>query len=210
MPVLVPIVEGDGEVQAVPILLRAICSRFRALPWRVATPKNAHGCDNLMKAGGLERFVELAWRQRDCGGVLVLLDSDGRHCPMTLAQSLRARIRQMGPRHSVSIVVAHHEYEAWFLASLDTIVGRRFGGHHGLRASLSAPPDCESVQNPKQWLSRRFPGGRIYKETSDQAAMTTLIDHDTARARSRSFRRLYSAVEKLLAGWHTGSVFVSP
>jgi hypothetical protein len=210
MPVLVPIVESDGEVQAVPILVREICSRFRALQWQVGTPKNAHGRDNLMKAGGLERLVELAWRQRDCGGVLVLLDSHGRYCPMTLAQSLGARVRQMGARHSVSIVVAHHEYEAWFLASLDTIVGRRFGGHYGLRASLSAPPDCESVQNPKRWLNRHFPRGRIYKETSDQPAMTTLIDHDTALARSRSFRRLHSAVEKLLASWHTETVFVSP
>lgn len=210
MPVLVPVVEGDGEVQAVPILLRDICLRIGALRWQIAAPKNAHGCDNLMKAGGLERFVELPWRQRDCGGVLVLLDSDGRHCPMALAKNLGARVRQMGARHSVSIVVAHLEYEAWFLASLDTIVGRPFGGHHGLHSGLSAPPNCESVQNPKRWLSRHFPRGRIYKETSDQAAMTTLINHDTARAQSRSFRRLYSAVEQLMAAWHTRTVLVSP
>lgn len=210
MPVLVPIVEGDGEVGAVPILLRDICSRLGAPQWQVATPKNAHGCENLIKAGGLERFVKLSWRQRDCGGVLVLLDSDGRHCPMALAKNLGARVRQMGAQRSVSIVVAHHEYEAWFLASLDAMVGRQFGGHHGLRTGVSAPLDCESVRNPKRWLNRNFPRDRIYKETSDQPAMTTLIDHDTALARSRSFRRLYSAVEKLLAGWHRGSVFVSP
>lgn len=210
MPVLVPIVEGDGEVGAVPILVRKICSCLGEPQWQVATPKNAHGRDNLMKPGGLERFVELAWRQRDCGGVLVLLDSDGRHCPVMLAQSLGARIRQMGARHSVSIVVAHHEYEAWFLASLDTIAGQPFGGHHGLRASVSAPADCETVRDPKRWLTKHSPRGRIYKETSDQAAMTMLIDHDTALARSRSFRRLYSAVEELLAVWHTGTVFVSP
>ena len=75
------IVEGHGEVEAVPVVVRRIAERESPLsvvqipnPIRISK-------DRLVKAGGLERAVELAARiTGHPGGVLVVLDSDD-DCP---------------------------------------------------------------------------------------------------------------------------------
>ncbi len=52
--------------------------------------------------------------------------------------------------------------------------------------------------------------GRAYKETEDQEAMTRLVDLDLAKANSRSFRRLYHAVEEAVGLIDTGEIRVTP
>jgi hypothetical protein len=71
-PILVPIVEGDGEVEAVPILLRRFQERLQNWNFQIARPKNAHGKYNLLKPGGFERFLGLCSKDSGCQGVLVL------------------------------------------------------------------------------------------------------------------------------------------
>lgn len=45
MPSIVPIVEGDGEVTALPSLLRRLLyEEFMVYDWQILHPKNAHGC----------------------------------------------------------------------------------------------------------------------------------------------------------------------
>ncbi|MEO6751543.1 MAG: DUF4276 family protein [Opitutus sp.] len=211
MGCLVPIVEGDGEISAVPILLR----RFLAIRQRwdldIARPKNAHGCGNLTKMGGLEKFTELAFRERGCSGVLILMDADeDADCPMHMAQNFANRIKKHGARHPVAIVFARREYEAWFLASLETIAGQEIGGRPGLPAGLVFDGDVEEIRGVKGWLSRQFPGSRIYKETEDQAPMSERIDFDLTAKKSRSFRRFCNAVDSLLSAISTGKPQVTP
>jgi len=211
MGVLVPIVEGDGEVDAVPILLRRLLAARRSWDLQIARPKNAHGCGNLTKAGGLEKFVELAFRERDCAGVLILMDADEEEdCPMLLARSFAERIAMHGARYPVAIVFARREYEAWFLASLETIAGAVIGGRPGLPADLVFAGDIERVRDAKGWLSRHFSGRRIYKETEDQASMSERIDLARAAERSRSFRRLCQAVDELLDAINDGRRAITP
>ena len=210
MRVLVPVVEGDGEVQAVPILLRKIFADLQEFAWEVARPKNAHGCGNITKENGIERFVELACSEQGCAGVLVLMDSDGKACPSQLAKELAQRVRAGYIRHPVAIVVAHHEFETWFLASFASIVGKKFGGHQGLKSNLVPPADCEDVSNAKGWINRQFPNGWAYRETVDQPAMTSLIDCQTAQSRSRSFDRLRTAVIQLRKAAQSRKLIVTP
>ena len=52
MPKLVPIIEGDGEVTALPALLRRLLeveldAHPQSLRWGIAKPKNAFGCGGL-------------------------------------------------------------------------------------------------------------------------------------------------------------------
>lgn len=204
MPKIVPIVEGPGEVEAVPSLLWKLLREMGRYDVQVARPKNAHGCGNLTTPGGLEKFVTLAGLERDCGAVLILMDAD-EQCPVQLAQSFAGRVQTMGVKHPVVVVIARCEYEAWFLASLPTIAATL-----GLPDGTEYAGDVEARTGVKGWLSGQLPAGQAYKETIDQATMTSLLDTSLARQRSRSFRRLCHAIEQALEAVDNGQVVVTP
>jgi hypothetical protein len=206
MPSLVSIVEGDGEEQAVPILLRRLLQEAECWDLQVARPKKANGVGNLLRPGGIERFIQLAALEPDCAAILVLLDAE-KQCPVDLARSLAVRVRAQGSRYPVGIVVAKCEYEAWLLASAETLTRSprlRFP------AALAAPEDPEAVTGAKGWLSRQLPKDQAYSETRDQPALTSLMDLDLARRRSRSFRRFCSAIEQVMAALRDGRVDITP
>ena len=203
MPEIVPIVEGDGEVTAVPSLLRKILLRAQRYDIQVARPKNANGRGNLTKVGGLEKFVKYSWKERDCGAILILIDAENE-CAELVARDFSNRVEAMGIVFPVVIVVAKRMYETWIVASIATIAG-----HLDLPAGLTPPLDVRRVSNPKAWIDRHFPRGRAYKETQDQEAMTHLMDLDLASS-TRSFQRLIHAVQQALDAMDAGSRVVTP
>lgn len=203
MPKIVPIVEGDGEVTGVPVLLRRILWQIPRYDIQVARPKNANGRGNLTKQGGLEKFIRYSWKERDCGAILVLVDAD-KECPLSLAQDFSSRVEAIGLLFPVVIVVAKRMYETWFLASISTI-----SGHLDLPKGLIPPPNVEDVPNPKAWIEERFPAGRAYKETQDQEAMSNLIDIPLASS-ARSFKRLLHAIHQALEAIDSGEKVVTP
>jgi hypothetical protein len=209
MPKIVPIVEGPGEVEAFPALLWKLLAEMNRYDIQVGEPQNAHGCGNLTVAGGLEKFVQNAWNRRDCGAVLILMDAE-EHCAMQIATDFSKRIHAIGVRFSVATIIAKCEYEAWFLASLETIAGEKLGEREGLPAGLIYPDTVEDRIGVKGWLTRQFPEGRIYKETLDQAAMTRLLDPVRVRQRSRSFRRLCHALEQAVEAIDSRQILVTP
>ena len=209
MPKIVPIVEGDGEVEAVPALLSKLLAEMQRFDIYVGDIANAHGCGNLTRPGGVERFVGNACTKRDCGAVLILVDAD-KQCPVGLARSLSERVRTIGVQIPITTVIAKCEYEAWFLASLETIAGQEFGGRPGLPAGLTYSGEAENIVGVESWITQNLPQGRIYKETLDQLAMTRLIDTEKARQQSRSFRRLCHALEEVVAAIDGGERIVTP
>jgi hypothetical protein len=209
MPKIVPIVEGQGEVEALPKLLYKLLSEMERTDILVGRPKNAHGCGNLLKQNGLERFLALALNEPDCDAVLILIDAD-KECPRTFAEMLARGTKALQPQHSVVIVVAKCEYEAWFLASLETIAGKPIESRSGLPAGLTFNKDVESIVGAKAWLTNKMPEGRIYKENEDQAPLTSLLDTALVRAKSRSFRRMCHAVEEAVASIDSKVVVVTP
>lgn len=209
MPKIVPIVEGPGEVEAVPALIWKLLAEMERYDIQVGDVQNAHGCGNLTVSGGVERFVGNAWKKHDCGAVLILMDAE-EQCAMQLATDFSRRILAMGVRFPVATVIAKCEYEAWFLASLETITGESFGNRQGLPVGLLYPGEVEERVGVKGWITRQLSEGRIYKETLDQVAMTRLIDLERARQRSRSFRRLCHAVKQAVNAIDTGQVIVTP
>ena len=196
MPTIVPVVEGAGDVAALPELLgRILRERFNRPDVIVAQGKsgvvNANGRQNLESK--LENFLQHAQNKPQCDAILVLLDADD-DCPVALAQGLLERCERMGLNRPVQIVCAHRCYESWFLASLDTIKGQR-----GISDTAVLPQAAEDVSNPKQWLTDQMPTGQAYKETIHQASLSRSIDIGEAHKISRSFRRLCHALEQLLA-----------
>jgi hypothetical protein len=186
------IVEGHGEIDAVPIAIRRIAQHLDPglvvkihQPFRV--PRN-----KLVKEGELERAVELAARRagKD-GAVFIVLDSDDE-CPATLGPALLARARKVRSDLPVSVVLAKREFEAWFLAAAESLRGRR-----GLADDLDGPPDPESIRGAKEWLSGHMPKDRRYVETLDQPALAAYFDLVRAR-RADSFDKFFREVQKAL------------
>ena len=79
MRLIVPIVEGYGDVQAVPILLRRLRDREELFQFEVGKPVRAPR-SALGKEGILERHIQYALKQPGCEGVIVLIDADD-DCP---------------------------------------------------------------------------------------------------------------------------------
>ena len=211
MPLIVPVVEGPGDAEALPILLRKVLAHLHQNQIGVATAKNAHGCGNLERPGGLEKFVDYACRTPDCGGVLVVMDTDSiTKCPKTIASVLAARIRAHGAAKPVAVVLAKTEYEVWLVSSIETIAGKAIKGSPGIVAGTVAPLACENVKNPKSWLERHFSRPQVYKETTHQAPMSACIDPSLASPRSRSFRRLVHAVSELTTAIRDGTKSITP
>lgn len=206
---IVPIVEGQGDEKAVPLLLRKLLGEMNRWDIQIIRPKNAHGRSNLEKEEGLERFIQIALTEPGCAAILVLIDAD-ENCAKQLAERFAERVRAAGVTVPVVIVCAKCEYEAWLLASLETMAGKDLKGKPGLPSGLQFEGDVESIRSVKGWLSRHFPGTRNYKEDSDQAPMTELLDTTMARQNSRSFRRLHHAIEQIVEAMNSGKVVVTP
>ena len=195
---LVPIVEGPGETTAVPVLIIKILKAKKCYTIEAATPKNAHGRESLTKDGGLEKFLDHAANERDCGAILILLDVE-EGCALDLVRDLAVRASNHYVPHPIVVVIvaANRMYENWILASLVTVRGSELDELVGLPADTPLPTNAE-VENGKVYIQKHLPQGRGYKETSDQEAMTHLIDIDEAKKNSRSFRRLCHAIEEVL------------
>jgi hypothetical protein len=98
----------------------------------------------LLKAGELERTVELAARQtQDADAVLILIDADD-DCPAQLALQLLSRAQARRRDRAMRVVLAKREYEAWFIAAAESL-----GGHRNLLPDLIPPDDPESIRDAK-------------------------------------------------------------
>lgn len=184
------IVEGHGEVSAVPELIRRIGAEQNPPVYpTIEGPIRIPG-SRLRQTAEFGRAAELASaRAGQGGGVLILFDAED-DCPAELGPELRGRITR--DDIEVGVVLAKFEYEAWFLAAAESIRGRR-----GLAADLEPPADPEGVRGAKEWLRDRMEGSRTYSETLDQAALTAVMDLDSAR-RADSFDKCYREVARLV------------
>jgi len=196
MPTIVPIVEGDGDELAVPVLLRRLLHAQSIFDMQIARAVTAHGVGNLSTK--LERFLRHAHGRPVCHGILVVQDGEGE-CPREIALGYVARARVVGCKCPVAFVIANRMYESWLVASLATVMcdAEPFDG------------DPEELHSPKAWLSDHMPQGLAYRETTDQAAMTVRLDPALAR-RCRSFRRLEAALDFLIDCIRTGKTGISP
>ena len=193
MITIASIVEGHGEVVALPLLMRRIAAQVATgrvvktlHPFRV--PRQ-----NFLKPGEIERRVEfVANRSGANGRILILLDANS-DCPKTLAAEITQRARQARSDRAIQVVLAKMEYEAWFLAAAESVAERR-----GIKSDIGSPPDPEAVRDAKGWISKHMKTGRSYSPSADQPALTAVFDMGVARKRAPSFDKLYRAVESLL------------
>jgi hypothetical protein len=190
------IVEGHGECEAVPILIRKIAQDIAPdfvpkvlSPFRVPASR-------LSREGELERTIILAANKlQGRGGIVVINDCDDG-CPAQDGPALLKRAVAARNDLPISVILAKKEFEAWFLAAATSLRGKR-----GLPDNLEPPEDPESIRGAKEWLSRKMPEGRSYTETTDQPALTAEFDMNVART-ADSFDKCYRDIRHMLETLH--------
>ena len=190
MATIIAIVEGHGEVAAVPVLLRRIASEVSPLtPPQVRRPVRVRR-KRCLQPGELERHIKLAAR---LGGpearILILLDANG-DCPAELAPVILKRARAERSDRRIEVVLAKREYETWLLAGIESLRGET-----GSAVEAAPRPEVEGIRGVKGRLDQEL---GPYRPTANQAAFTARFDMAAARRRAPSFDKMWRAVTALL------------
>ncbi len=187
-----PIVEGHGEVPAVPVLLRRLRDLAQVHPFEVNPPIRRHRSD-FFKEEEVRRAVRLA-RKQECDGILLMVDGDNDgDCPKEQGPRILAWASEEAAGKPCAVVMAYREYEAWFLASMESLRGKR-----GIRQDAESHPQPEQPTGAKGQLEARMATGRSYSETADQPALSAEFDMESTYKRCRSFRHLVKVFRDLV------------
>jgi hypothetical protein len=187
-----PIVEGHGELEAVPILLRRLIARAQVFHIDVGKPIRWHR-GQLVREGDLRRAVRLARIQEDARSILIVFDAD-EDCPKDVAPRVLQWAADEASPLPCAVVLPNREYEAWFVASAESLRGKR-----GIRADAGSHSDPEEPRDSKGALESLMEPYLAYSETADQPALSALFDMGQAYAACRSFRHLVRAFGDLVA-----------
>ncbi len=186
---LVCIVEGKGEVAAIPSLCARILQHLGAEHWIVdqapiRQPRGKLVDESVRSPGrpcnaeGVRRAVAMA-RARPADAVLVLCDADD-DCPAIWGPDTVKHL--VAPTRGAA-VMAQREYEAWLLLS--------YTEQQRKAARVRNP---ELIRDAKGELRKLIPG---YLPTVHQLAATRSLDVSRVRASSDSFDKLVRAIGNL-------------
>ena len=182
---VVPIVEGHGEIDALPVLLRRFSSECQTAWYpRINPPIRVKAASFLKDMIYFTKYVQLAAAKslqgNQKGLVLILLDCED-DCPAKLGPRLLQSARSVRSDAEYLVVLAHREYESWFIAAAESL-----RGCGGLPQDLVAPSDINAIRGAKEWLGRRMP--QKYDPLNHQVEFTNRMNFDQA-SRIDSFRR---------------------
>lgn len=188
---IAPIVEGHGEVQALPVLLRRVAAEAKPPvelelnPALRVKPTSFFKNENYFR-----KYVELAARKAKAhtsGCVLILLDCEDE-CPGKLGPEILKRAQNCRSDIQFIVTLAKREYETWFLAAAQSL-----RGVCGLPMDVLPPSKPESIRDAKGWLSQKME--TTYNEPEHQPKMTYRFDFKAA-ATVHSFHRVVSRLQQ--------------
>jgi uncharacterized protein DUF4276 len=174
-----PIVEGHAEVEALPVLLRRLRDEIQAFAVEFLRPIRRKRSELVLEQP-LRNAIRLALLKPECQAILIVFDGDD-DCPAELAPIVEGWAQDEAGQTPCAVVIAHREYEAWFLATLP-----------------EPHPAPETVRDAKGELADRLEGR--YLPTVDQPSLSATFDMSKAYPRCRSFRRLVKAFGELVQG----------
>lgn len=179
------IVEGHGEVRAMPVLLRRLAEFMPPLNFANPLPPIRVRRDRFLNKEEefRKQLLLAAAKCGDDGWILVVLDADD-DCPAELGPEIYRRAQQYVAHRKLSVVIANREFEAWFIAAAESIDGFR-----GFQLKAGELLEPEKPRDAKGWLSNRMRSS-IYREVLDQPAFASEINLQMASENSRSFRKL--------------------
>jgi hypothetical protein len=188
---IICVVEGHGEVKALPVLIRRLilCDSIDAyvhIPEPIRTSRDKF----LNNQEEHKKVLGLAAAKAQGAPILILLDADD-DCPVNLAKDVLKIVQTTISHTNVGVVIADREFESWFLASVPTL-----SGYRTLQSNLTVPVYSETIRNCKGWLSERM--RNRYSEVLDQAAFADRLCPSMAATNSRSFEKFHKVVRLLL------------
>ena len=199
MPSVLLLVEGEGDVKAVPILVRRILeAKGICNVSLLSEPLRVGNIRKLARSGELERFLRYASSRRP-SAVLIVQDCDDE-CPAVVSRDYIARASQMQPPLGCAVFVAFLkcELETLFLVDLRNLAERC--PTYGWRLlDYSDNHNWESTRGAKEALRKFLPKDKGYKELVDSPKLMSHINVDAVRARSRSFEHLENILIKKIA-----------
>lgn len=184
------IVEGPGDKEAVPLLVRRILQAHQLHHVELTTPQVSGGLLVTRK-----RFID-RWPyalMKKCP-ILWVLDCEDS-CVVDEARTFEKAIHELG-RHDAQptkFAFFYREMETLFLAEEKAL--RNF---YGLKPEIQISPQVILRRNAKGEISKLLPAHRAYKETTDQAKIAAKLDLEQCRKVSRDFRHLEKAVLDLV------------
>ena len=194
----VVLVEGYGDRDAVPFLLRRVFGELGAPDCFPASRPIACGdIPKIERIGELEKFTRYACERADGDSVLLMVDCDDR-CPKEVGEAFYPRLREIAEWRGKKIGFGFfwREFETQFLYALDDLVTAypAFG--------WTLDEDYQSVD----WSATRGAKGRLnammstyyYKETRDQARFVSRLDLQRLRRRCRSTEHVFRLLEWLM------------
>jgi hypothetical protein len=175
------VVEGRGETNAVPLLLRRWLQEQGNYEDILGKPIVCNGRGNATRAGGIEGMVVTAVARPGCRGVLIVLDAD-RDPVCMLGPSLRKRA-QCETGLPIAVCLAEPKFEAWIMASAE---------------SMELPLSYPFTSDPC-FLIEQALGENKYAKPTWQPRLTSRIELGRAAARDRSLRRTLACLNELVA-----------
>ncbi len=184
---LVCVVEGKGEVEAIPNLCSRILLELGVHDWFVDPAPIRQSRGHLVDArvrspmrpakdGTFDHAVQVALRRR-ADAVLVVCDSDD-DCPAIWGPSALQKLTTICRG---AAVMAQREYESWLL--------------HGVPLARDLEPDLiDNRRDAKKLLRESYPR---YLPSTHQLALTRELDIRRCWARSDSFDKLVRSIASL-------------
>jgi hypothetical protein len=193
MKKLLAIVEGHGDLAAVPELIRRILSHHQHFDVEVLRP---HMRGDLPKIhANFDNYFNAAIKEN--AAILLLIDFDCKvcDCVMKSAAPFYEKALALRPEWPFKVTFMVKEFETLFLAD-----------HTATRKVLKEIPEDttfpslpESIRGAKEWLSKAMPSGYAYKETVHQVKIVSHLDLDHLHEHSPSYRHLKKAVLELVS-----------
>lgn len=191
------VLEGEGDREAVPHLLRKIAEKYGIWDFNCAPhPALNQNLPRLANEGELEKFVQYALSDDRCDSLLICVDSDNA-CPRDAATKIARRLAGMHLTKKVGLCLFRAEFESLFILCLD-MIAESYKDCGWKLEDWNSDIDAEGIRGAKEWLSRRMKKGKAYKETRDQARFVSRLDLDRLSQRSRSFQHLEKTMTWLL------------
>jgi len=199
--VVAPIVEGQGEVAALPVLLRRIATELCDGSSIEVFKPIRQPASSLVKAADdcLRNAVELAAFKLSGNRhttatklILILIDADGR-CAAQLGPELKRRAQEHASHLNIASVIAVDEFETWFVASAESLTK-----YLNINPTEEIPPNPEESRCKTKWIEDHFRGVQ-YNKPADQPKFCSAMDLTLCRSRAPSFDKLCREIVRMFS-----------
>jgi hypothetical protein len=173
------VVEGPGDANSLPILLRkwlALREDYRDL---LGKPIPCNGRENATVLNGIEGYTATAASRPGCKAVLVVLDAE-KDCAAHMGPTLLSRAIEVCPV-PVILCLAEHHWEDWLYASAETLEIDGFTYEEGKRKALSL------ALRPTKYVKPTW-----------QPRLTARMNVELAISRSKSLARMLKKFDSLI------------